>query len=71
MSDLMVFQIPLELFLLFSKVVLKNSDLTLLNRKTALFRALFVTFSVGRSFFIFMQFLEACPAPQLLDDRTI
>ena len=47
----MVFQIPLGLFLLFSKVVLKNSDLALLNRKTTLFRALFVTFSVGGSFF--------------------
>ena len=31
----MVFQILLGLFLLFSKVVLKNSDLALLNRKTA------------------------------------
>ena len=35
MSDLMVFQIPLGLFLLFSKVVLKDSDLALFNRKTA------------------------------------
>jgi len=58
----MVFQIPLGLFLLFSKVILKNSDLALLNRKTALFRALlFLSQSAG--VFDILQFLEACPAP--------
>ena len=35
----MVFQIPLGLFLLCSRVVLKNWDLALLSNETALFRA--------------------------------
>ena len=52
----MVFQIPLGLYLLFSKVVLKNSDLVLLNRKSALFR----NFPSQQEFLIFLQFLEAC-----------
>ena len=52
----MVFQISLGLFLLFSKVVIKNWDLALLNRKTALFRAVLQLFQSAGVFYLFAIF---------------